>query len=78
MAADGSSFGISVGLDLAICVIILCFFGYFRRTAWTEKFYEPKRQAQAFSLIQAADFPTKPTDSAYVLLVQSGKRQKCS
>ena len=43
MAADASSFGISIGLDAAICVIILLFFGFFRRTAWTEKFYEPKR-----------------------------------
>ena len=43
MAANASSFGISIGLDAAICVIILLFFGFFRRTAWTEKFYEPKR-----------------------------------
>ena len=43
MAANANSFGISIGLDLAICVIILLFFGYIRRTQWTEKFYESKR-----------------------------------
>ena len=53
MAANASSFGISIGLDAAICVIILLFFGFFRRTSWTEKFYEPKR---CYTLLISIDF----------------------
>ncbi|KAL3133713.1 hypothetical protein ABBQ32_008207 [Trebouxia sp. C0010 RCD-2024] len=53
MAANASSFGISIGLDALICVIILLFFGFFRRTAWTEKFYEPK------SLVKSQNAPRK-------------------
>ncbi|DBA75042.1 hypothetical protein WJX77_009599 [Trebouxia sp. C0004] len=53
MAANASSFGISIGLDAAICVIILLFFGFFRRTAWTEKFYEPK------SLVKSENAPKR-------------------
>ncbi|KAK9806417.1 hypothetical protein WJX73_004348 [Symbiochloris irregularis] len=43
MAADAKSFGISLGLNAAVCFFCLVFFGFFRATKITQKFYAPKR-----------------------------------
>ena len=42
---DGKAFGITVGLDLAICLLIIFFFGLFRRSRVAYKFYSPARCA---------------------------------
>ncbi len=76
MAANASSFGISIGLDAAICVIILLFFGFFRRTSWTEKFYEPKRSASLRH--SASALSTSQTVEVFVFMqpCQDSKRSK--
>jgi hypothetical protein len=42
MATTGSSLGIAIGIDAAICLIIVLLFGYWRSLRITSKFYQPK------------------------------------
>ncbi len=76
MAANASSFGISIGLDAAICVIILLFFGFFRRTSWTEKFYEPKRYCSLQHSASAAAATQTIERFVFVQSCQDSKRSK--
>ena len=75
MAANASSFGISIGLDAAICVIILLFFGFFRRTSWTEKFYEPKRYNR---LVSPSNLLIQGAYRKLNVLLQLGEVPECS
>eukprot|EP00884_Botryococcus_braunii_P010053 jgi/Botrbrau1/19049/Bobra.0100s0073.2 len=43
MAADGRSFGISLGINFAILTGCILFFGMFRKAPFTRKFYAPRR-----------------------------------
>jgi hypothetical protein len=43
MVADGRAFGVSLGIYFAIAVGCLLFFGAFRKSRLTKKFYAPKR-----------------------------------
>jgi hypothetical protein len=45
MALTLESFGVSVAVNVLICLTVFLFFGWLRKTAFLEKFYAPKRCA---------------------------------
>ncbi|KAK9919147.1 hypothetical protein WJX75_009706 [Coccomyxa subellipsoidea] len=46
MALTLESFGVSVAVNVLICLTVFLFFGWLRKTAFLEKFYAPKRFAR--------------------------------
>ena len=50
MALTLESFGVSVAVNVLICLTVFLFFGWLRTTGFAEKFYAPKRWASTLEV----------------------------